>query len=165
MRYNKSLCTQACLYDPNKISKGHFVPQGGTMSYLEFSLSNKGGGLTSLSCHISLLVYFFFGGNFYGEIFISWYHNISLKNIKSNILMQLHNTFLWYTNVSGAMYGMILLSEAIQSTIPIYSSYSWFFIHLASIHINTWYWSVVTSEPESVQSSSKSRSTFDVFLL
>ena len=32
-----------CLYDPNKISKGHFVPRGGTMSYLEMSLSKKGG--------------------------------------------------------------------------------------------------------------------------
>ena len=40
-RYNKSLCMHACLYDPNKMSKGHFVPKGGTMSYLEFSLSNK----------------------------------------------------------------------------------------------------------------------------
>ena len=58
---------QACLYDPNKTSKGHFVPMGGTMWYLEFSLSNKGG---SFSCHIPLLLYFFFRGNFYGEIFI-----------------------------------------------------------------------------------------------
>ena len=40
-RYNKSLYMQMCLYDPNKISKGHFVPRVGTMSYLEFSLLNK----------------------------------------------------------------------------------------------------------------------------
>ena len=38
------------------------------MSYLEFSLSNKG-GLMSFSCHIPLLVVFF-RGKFYGEMVI-----------------------------------------------------------------------------------------------
>ena len=59
-RYNKSLCMQLCLYDPNTISKGHFVPRFRTTSYLDFSLSKKL-GLISFICHISLLVLFFFG--------------------------------------------------------------------------------------------------------
>ena len=46
------------------------------------------------------------------------------------MLMQLQNTFLSYSNVSGALHRMKLLSEAIQSTFSIYSSYNWFFIHL-----------------------------------
>ena len=32
-----------CLYDPNEISAGYFVPRVGTMSNLEFSLPKKGG--------------------------------------------------------------------------------------------------------------------------
>ena len=58
---NKSRCMQLCLYDPSKMSKGHFVSRDGMMSYLEFSLSNKGGGgLTSFSCRICFYWYYFF---------------------------------------------------------------------------------------------------------
>ena len=43
------------------------------------------------------------------------------------MLMQLHNTFLWYSNVSGALYRMKLY----KSTFSIYSSYNcFFFIYL-----------------------------------
>ena len=33
------------------------------------------------------------------------------------------------------------------------------------MYINTWYWSVVGSDPDTVQSWSELRSTFDVFVL
>ena len=71
-RYNKSLCMLVCLYGPNKISKGHFVPRDETMSYLELLFQIR--GLISFSCHIPLLVLFF------GETFmVNWsYNNITL---------------------------------------------------------------------------------------
>ena len=57
------------------ISIGHFVPRVGTMSYLEFSLSKRGGGLISFSRHIPLLVLFFFRETF----IVKWsYNNITI---------------------------------------------------------------------------------------
>ena len=38
-----------------------------------------------------------------------------------------------------------------------------FFYLFTRMYMNTRYWSVVSSEPDSVQSCSKTRSTFDVF--
>ena len=55
------------LYDPSKISKGHFVPRGGTMTYFEFSLSKKGVYIFQLSYSSIRII---FGGNFYGEMVI-----------------------------------------------------------------------------------------------
>ena len=68
---------QVCLYDPNKISKGHVVPRGGTMSYLEFSLSKKGADIFQLS-------YFSIGIIFFGETFmVKWsYNNITISHLK-----------------------------------------------------------------------------------
>ena len=91
-RYNKSLYMQMCLYAPNQISKGHFVPRVGMMLYLEFSLSKKGIDIFQSS-------YSSIGIIFFVETFIvKWsYNNITifhLKNIKSNMLIQLQNTFL-----------------------------------------------------------------------
>ena len=58
---------QMCLYDPSKMSKWHFVPRGGTMSYLEFSLLNKEGDIFQLSyCSIGI---FFLGG---GTFMVKW---------------------------------------------------------------------------------------------
>ena len=94
---------QMCLYAPNMISIRHFVPRVGTMSYLEFSLSKRGGGLISFSRHIPLLVLFFSGKLLLWSGLIIILQYISLQNIKSNMLMQLQNTFfmilqqLWRT--------------------------------------------------------------------
>ena len=60
------------LYDLTKISKGHFAPKVGMMSYLEFSLSKKkggGGGLDIIQLSYSS-VGIIFAGNFYGEMVI-----------------------------------------------------------------------------------------------
>ena len=66
-----------CLYDPNKISKGHFVPRGGTMSYLEISLSKKGVDIFQLS-------YSSVGIIFFGETFmVKWSYNyITIFHLK-----------------------------------------------------------------------------------
>ena len=50
-----------CFDDPNKISKGHFLPRVGTMSYLEISLSKKGGGVDMIQLSYSSMVVIFFG--------------------------------------------------------------------------------------------------------
>ena len=47
-RYYKSLCMQMCFHYPNKISKGHFVPRGGTMLYLEFPFHKRGDDIFQL---------------------------------------------------------------------------------------------------------------------
>ena len=53
------------------MSKGHFVPRGGTMSYLGFSLSNKGGGGGDIfQLSYSSIGSIFFRGNFFGEMVI-----------------------------------------------------------------------------------------------
>ena len=80
------------------------------------------------------------------------------------MLMQLHSTFLWYLNVSDAQYRMQFWAKLYKSTCSIYSSYSWLVINVPlCIEINyigrCQYWT------DSVQYWSKSRSTFDVFLL
>ena len=79
--YNKSLCMQLCFYDPNKMSKGHFVPKGGAMSYLEiFFLSNKGD--IYLLVVIFLYWYYFFGEPFMVKLS---YYNITIFHLKYEI--------------------------------------------------------------------------------
>ena len=56
------------------MSKGHFVPRGVTMSYLEFSLSNKGGKI-SFSCNILYWFFFLGGGTFIVKLS---YNNITI---------------------------------------------------------------------------------------
>ena len=107
----------------------------------------------------------FFRGNFNGEMVIWYYHNISLKNIKSDMLKHLQNTFLWYSNVSDALYRMTLSNEAIQKYLFYLLLTTGSLIKCTRMYINIWCWSVVSSEIDSVQCWSKSRSIFDVFLL
>ena len=68
---------QVCLYDLDKMSKGHFVPKGGTMPYLEFSLSNKGVDIFQMS-------YFSIGISFFEENFMVTfsYSNITIFHLK-----------------------------------------------------------------------------------
>ena len=60
------------------MSKGHFVPKGGTMSYLEFSVSNKGG------VDIFQLSYSSIGIIFFGETFMVKfsYNNVTIFHLK-----------------------------------------------------------------------------------
>ena len=110
------------------------------MSYLEISLSKKGVDIFQLS-------YSSVGIIFFGETFmVKWSYNnitnISLKNIKSNMLTQLQNTFVLYFNVFDALYRMTLLSEAIQKYLFYLYVLQLVLYQCTRMYINIWYWSV-----------------------
>ena len=83
---------------------------------LYFLFQIRGGGGWYLSVGIFLYWYNFSGETFMGKFL---YNNITIFHLKL-LNYQLHNTFLWYSNVSGALYRMTLLSEAIQKDIFYY---------------------------------------------
>ena len=81
-----------CLYDPDKMSKWHFVPRGGTMWHLEFSLPKKGVDVFKLS-------YSFIGIIFFGETFmVTWsYNNITIFHLKIlNLICSCNCTIHFY---------------------------------------------------------------------
>ena len=55
------------------------------------------------------------------------YHIFHL-NYQIKMFKQLHNTLLWYTNVSDALYTMTFSAKLYKSTLSIYSFHSWVFI-------------------------------------
>ena len=86
---------QLCLYDPNKRSKGHFVPRVGTISYLDFSLSKKGVDILQLSyCSIGMI--------FSGKLFMvkRSYNNITIFHFEMlNSICSYNCTKHYFTKV------------------------------------------------------------------